>query len=187
MHTTIQVWTTTFIAFILLMMGLTFGLSIFSENHQQAAVNTAVQAALMDSRNDNSRNVRGVYAINQDKFENSLNKNGKYNSMIEHWRKKNFKNVRVKCFYLLDDSENAKRYTSLNQNPQSKHVAGEKEGIPVRGIKIMVLGTPKNGTKEKVLDTATYVVSVRVNLSPHNEDVSGDNVENNQLPQNVIQ
>ena len=77
MHTTIQTEITGVISFIMLMMGIMFGLSVFTESHQQMAVNSAVEAAIMDSRDDNARKFRGVYAINQNVFEKDINPDGK--------------------------------------------------------------------------------------------------------------
>lgn len=178
MHTTIQTEITGVIAFIMLMMGIMFGLSVFTESHQQMAVNSAVEAAIMDSRDDNARKFRGVYAINQNVFEKDINPDGKYNSYIEKWRKRNYKDVHIKTFYLVDNSENGKKFTEQNKRPGS---------IPIKGIKVMVLGKSPKGDKEKTLDIATYVVSSNVTLAPHNEDVSGDDVSNDQLPAKVIQ
>lgn len=183
MHTTFQTQITAIIAFVLIMMGIVFGLSVFSESNQQMATNSAVQAAIMDSRDDDARAVRGVFAINQSVLERDLGANGatssgQYADILSHWRKKKYKNLQVKVYYLRNTSENAQKFEKINKNPDS---------IPVKGIKIMVLGVKPGGTKEEVVDTATYVISSRVNLAPHNNDVSGDDVSNEQLPQKVIQ
>lgn len=164
-----------------MMMGIIFGLSVFAESNQQMATNSAVQAAIMDARDDTARNVRGVFAVNQSILEKDLGANGSdgtYSTILNHWRKKNYKNLHIKVYYLRDISKNAKKFDSVNKN---------KNSIPVSGIRIRVFGIRPGSTKEETVDTATYVISSRVNLAPHNNDVTGDDVSNNQLPQNVIQ
>lgn len=176
MHTPIQTIITMIIGVVLMMFGLTFGLSLYNTNNSQMASNSAVQAALMDSQDGDARVVRGVFAINRDKFTDDINSN--QNAILNSY-KKNYTDLEAKPFFLQDQSEKAQDYMKLNKTGSC---------IPVDGVKVMILGRKKNSDDKKhVIDVSTYVITKQVKMAPHNNDMTGDDVSNNQLPQKVIQ
>lgn len=170
MHTTVQTQFTIITSFIIGLVAVMFGLSVFVENEQQMAASSAVEIAMMASRDDDSRVVRGVFAINKAKFETNI----RHANL--HWHNKK-KGDTVKCLFLRDKSKNAKQFDRLNHNPDC---------IPIKAVKVLLLRKLSNG-KYKTVDAATYMVSAKMMLSKHNNDISADGTTNDQLPQNVKQ
>lgn len=133
MHGTSQSIVMTIVVFVMMMIGVLFGLAVFTENNSQLTSNQAMQTALLDARDDSGRVVRGTYVINTDRFEQDL-----LNSNIDNWRKidnklnhaknshkadrvsdpnaKYSSNARTSLsfYYLNADSSDAKAFNKLN-------------------------------------------------------------------------
>ncbi len=77
-----------------------------------------------------------------------------------------------------------KKYQKSPSNHNGKYYGSNF--IPIKAVKVIVTGDTPN-KKNQTIDIATFVVSSNVTMANHNEDATGDNVSNKQLPQDVIQ
>lgn len=169
MHGTSQSLMTTIIAFVMLMIGVLYGLAVFTENHQQFTSNQAVQVALADAQDRSGRVSRGIFVLNTNRFEQDL-----LNSNIDNWRQidnklnhkqgsarankpaltyKHGSKTTLAFYYLPDDSQEAKDFNTLNaQNKKPLEV--------IKAVKVIVtqnVGMSPSEAKNK-LDNDTYGV-----------------------------
>lgn len=169
MHGTSQSLMTTIIAFVMLMIGVLYGLAVFTENHQQFTSNQAVQVALADAQDRSGRVSRGIFVLNTNRFEQDL-----LNSNIDNWRQidnklnhkqgsarankpaltyKHGSKTTLAFYYLPDDSQEAKDFRTLNaQNKKPLEV--------IKAVKVIVtqnVGMSPSEAKNK-LDNDTYGV-----------------------------
>lgn len=169
MHGTSQSLMTTIIAFVMLMIGVLYGLAVFTENHQQFTSNQAVQVALADAQDRSGRVTRGTFVLNTNRFEQDL-----LNSNIDNWRQidnklnhkqgsarankpaltyKHGSKTNLAFYYLPDDSQEAKDFNTLNAQ-------NKKPLKAIKAVKVIVtqnVGMSPSEAKNK-LDNDTYGV-----------------------------
>ena len=167
MSTTFQSYFTWLIGVVLAMMALLFGLSVYSTNNQQMAMNNAVELMLTNSRDDDARVERGVYVVNRKKFENYLEK-----SNFDNWYKARgrgtskygYGNVHAAYKFDIDTSPRAQAYMRVRSPEEVK-----EDCVPIKAVKVVVLGKSKlSGGKQmsksgnEIMAAATFVVSSNV-------------------------
>ena len=169
MHGTSQSLMTTIIAVVMLMIGVLYGLAVFTENHQQLTSNQAVQSALADAQDSSGRVTRGTFVLNTKRFEQDL-----LDSNIDNWRKidnklnhqqgsaradntalkyKNGSKTTLAFYYLPDDSQEAKEFNTLNAQ-------NKKPLEAIKAVKVIVtqnVGMSPSEAKNK-LDNDKYGV-----------------------------
>lgn len=169
MHGTSQSLMTTIIAFVMLMIGVLYGLAVFTENHQQLTSNQAVQTALADAQDRSGRVTRGTFVLNTKRFENDL-----YNSNIDHWRRIDNKlnnkqsTTTLAFYYLPDDSQGAKEFNILNAK-------NTKPLEAIKAVKVIVtqnVGMLPSDAKKKLDDDHYGVFGVRMYDIKNNRDIT---------------
>lgn len=187
MHGTSQSLMTTVIAFVMLMIGVLYGLAVFTENHQQLTSNQAVQTALADAEDRSGRVTRGTFVLNTTRFQNDL-----LNSNIDHWRLIDNKlnhtqgsaradkpsltynhgsKTTLAFYYLPDDSQEAKEFNTLNAQ-------NKKPLEAIKAVKVIVtqnVGMLPSDAKKKLDDDkyGVFGVNSTKNLdSTKNKDIT---------------
>lgn len=172
MHGTSQSLMTTIIAFVMMMIGVLYGLAVFTENHQQLTSNQAVQSALADAQDSSGRVTRGTFVLNTKRFEQDL-----LDSNIDNWRKidnrlnhkqgsaradkpalkyKNSSKTTLAFYYLPDDSQEAKEFNTLNAQ-------NKKPLEAIKAVKVIVtqnVGMSPSEAKKKLADDKYGVFGV---------------------------
>lgn len=172
MHGTSQSLMTTIIAFVMLMIGVLYGLAVFTENNQQLTSNQAVQSALADAQDSSGRVTRGIFVLNTKRFEQDL-----LDSNIDNWRKINNKlnhkqgsaradkpaltykhgsETTLAFYYLSDDSPEAKEFNTLNAQ-------NKKPLDAIKAVKVIVtqnVGMSPSEAKNKLDDDKYDVFGV---------------------------
>lgn len=172
MHGTSQSLMTTIIAFVMLMIGVLYGLAVFTENHQQFTSNQAVQVALADAQDRSGRVTRGTFVLNTNRFEQDL-----LNSNIDNWRQidnklnhkqgsarankpaltyKHGSKTNLAFYYLPDDSQEAKDFNTLNAQ-------NKKPLKAIKAVKVIVtqnVGMLPSEAKKKLDDDKYGVFGV---------------------------
>lgn len=189
MHGTSQSLMTTIITFVMLMIGVLYGLAVFTENHQQFTSNQAVQAALADAQDSGGRVTRGTFVLNTKRFEQDL-----LDSNIDNWRKidnklnhtqgsarankpaltyKHGSKTTLAFYYLPDDSQEAKDFNTLN-------VQNKKPLEAIKAVKVIVtqnVGMSPSEAKNK-LDNDTYGVFGVTNIKQIRDGFGVNNIKN---------
>lgn len=172
MHGTSQSLMTTIIAFVMLMIGVLYGLAVFTENHQQLTSNQAVKSALADAQDSSGRVTRGTFVLNTNRFEQDL-----LNSNIDNWRQidnklnhkqgsaradkpaltyKHGSETNLAFYYLPDDSQEAKEFNTLNAQ-------NKKPLEAIKAVKVIVtqnVGMLPSEAKKKLDDDKYGVFGV---------------------------
>ena len=143
MHGHIQTMIIVVISFVIAVVMLAFGITMFSQNHQEQSAQQAVYTSLLKARDDNARAVSGVFALDKSKFEAEVQK-----ANVQAWSNTNKGKIRFAYRYLPDNSARA----------QSLHL---KEPIQaVKAVKVLVQ-QDKNGNYQTI-NAINYVVSTRI-------------------------
>lgn len=179
MGTTFQSYFTWLIGLVLGVMALLFGLSVYSTNNQQMAMNNAVELMLTNSRDDDARVERGVYVIDKSKFENFLknsNFDSWYKSRGRSTSKYSYRDVYPAYKFDEDTSSRAKAFLRLRSDAERKRGC-----VPIKAVKVAIMGTSKIDNKKEILNTSTFVISS--NVHSRSDDItdpgSGSNVNKN--------
>lgn len=179
MGTTFQSYFTWLIGLVLGVMALLFGLSVYSTNNQQMAMNNAVELMLTNSRDDDARVERGVYVIDKSKFENFLknsNFDSWYKSRGRSTSKYSYRDVYPSYKFDEDTSSRAKAFLRLRSDDERKRGC-----VPIKAVKVAIMGTSKIDNKKEILNTSTFVISS--NVHSRSDDItdpgSGSNVNKN--------
>lgn len=190
MHGTSQSLMTTIIAFVMLMIGVLYGLAVFTENNQQLTSNQAVQSALADAQDSSGRVTRGTFVLNTTRFQNDL-----LNSNIDNWRlidnKLNHKQGSARAdkpaltykhgskttlafYYLPDDSQEAEEFNTLNTQ-------NNKPLEAIKAVKVIVtqnVGMLPSDAKKKLEDDKYGVFGV-------NSTKNIDSTKNSDITKNI--
>lgn len=188
MHGTSQSLSMTIVAFVLAMIGLLFGLAVFTENRQQLTANQAVAMALTNNEARNDSASDGLFVLDRDQFENDVR-----HSNVASWRQfnkkynTNGKSTHINFHYLKQTNENGQNFEFLNKNNKNS-----KNYIPIKAVKVIVtveepmsksdadkqvqkhpkqLSTiTKHGQTYlvKPLDIVTYAVNTQLNRNANN-------------------
>ena len=144
MHGHIQTMIIVVISFVIAVVMLAFGITMFSQNHQEQSAQQAVYTSLLKARDDNARAVSGVFALDKSEFEAEVQK-----ANVQAWRNTNKGKIRLAYRYLPDNSARA----------QSLHL---KEPIQaVKAVKVLVQQQDKN-CNYQTINAINYVVSTRI-------------------------
>lgn len=144
MHGHIQTMIIVVISFVVAVVMLAFGITMFSQNHQEQSAQQAVYTSLLKARDDNARAVSGVFALDKSEFEAEVQK-----ANVQAWSNTNKGKIRLAYRYLPDNSARA----------QSLHL---KEPIQaVKAVKVLVQQQDKNGNYQTI-NAINYVVSTRI-------------------------